>query len=220
MISLARKFPRAAQAMARLPYSEAYPDISFRPRTTNWFARLIRTPAECVHLDGKPQWMATFLPDNLYLRGRNRILRDPARPEISLCRECLTELLEKELAAFPGRAIAFEPHSESLTQYFFVAAPDFDAAGLQSEVSEAISGRLSRKAGSCKTCSRPATWQWISREEVASLDDVGHITAAAGEPLCAEHGAKRLCRALSAIPQVNLFYVNVPYGEGGAYLWI
>lgn len=206
--------------MARLSYSEAYPGISFRPRTTSWLARLIRMPAECSHLDGKPQWMATFLPDNLFLRGKNRLLRDPARPEVSLCRECLNGLLEKELAAFRGHVLAFEPHGKSVTQYFFVAAPDFEDAGLKSEVAEAISGRLSQNGTGCKTCSRPATWQWISREEVENLDDVGHITSAAGEPLCAEHGARRLCGALAAIPQVNLFYVNVPYGEGGTYVWI
>lgn len=206
--------------MARLPYGEAYPGISFRPRTTNWLARLIRMPAECAHLDGKPQWMATFLPDNLYLRGKNRLLRNPARPEVSLCRECLSGLLENELAAYRGRVVAFEPHGESVTQYFFVAAPEFNDAGLKSEVADAISCRLSRPAGSCSACSQPATWQWITRREVASLDDVGHITAAVGESLCPEHGAKRLCEALAAIAEVNLFYVNVPYSEGGAYLWI
>ena len=206
--------------MARLKHQEAYPGILFRPRTTNWLARLIRMPAECAHLDSKPQWMATFLPDNLFLQGKNRPLREPSRPEVSLCRDCLKQLLESELSRYSGRVIAFEPDGKTVTQYFFVAAPDFDDAGLQSGVSEAISGRLSRAPGFCRTCSRPATWVWFSRAEVASLDDVGHITAAAGEPFCAEHGAKRLCDALASIAQVNLFYVNAPYGEGGAYLWI
>lgn len=206
--------------MTRLKHREAYPDISFRPRTFNWLSRLIRMPAECVHLDGKPQWMATFLPDNLYLRGKNRILRQPSRPEVSLCRECLVGLLEKELAAFPGRVIAFEPDGESVTQYFFVAAPDFDAAGFESNVAEALGGRLSREGESCAECTRKATWLWFLREQVGSLDAVEQITGAMGESFCAEHGAKRLCGALAAIARVNLFYVNVPYGEGGAYLWI
>jgi hypothetical protein len=206
--------------MARLKHREAYPGISFRPRTFNWLSRLIRMPAECIHLDGKPLWMATYLPDNLYLRGKNRVLREPSRPEVSLCRECLVGLLEKELAAFPGRVIAFEPDGESVTQYFFVGAMDFDAAGLQPAVGEAIAGRLSRDGGACGVCSRPATWLWFSREQVGSLDAVEQIAGAAGESFCAEHGAKRLCGALAAIAQVNLFYVNTPYGEGGAYLWI
>lgn len=159
-------------------------------------------------------------PRQFVLARQESPLREPARPEVSLCRECFCGALEMELAVYPGRMIAFEPDGASVTQYFFVAAPDFDDAGLQSGVSGAITGRLSRASGSCKTCSRYATWQWISREEVGSLDDVGNITAAVGEPFCSEHGAKHLCAALASIAQVNLFYVNAPYGEGGAYLWI
>lgn len=218
--SIRVKISSAIFAMTHLSYHDAYPGLSFRPRTTNWLARLIRMPAECVHLDGKPQWMATFLPDNLYLRGKNRLLREPARPEVSLCSDCLNGLLEKELASFPGRVIAFEPDGASVTQYFYVASQDFDAAGLEPSVAEAIGNRLNRDENHCRQCSRAAKWRWFSRKDVASLDDVGSITAAAGEPLCAEHGAKLLCSALAAIPQVNLFYLNVPYGECGAYLWI
>jgi hypothetical protein len=206
--------------MSRLKHQEAYPGISFRPRTTNWFARLIRMPAECVHLEGKPQWMATFLPDNLFLQGKNWPLRQPSRPEVSLCRDCLTQLLESELSRYAGRVVAFEPDGESVTQYFFVAAPDFEEAGLQPEVAEAIGGRLARDGNECKECARPARWLWFSREQVESLDATDRIARAEGENYCAAHGTKRLCRALAAIPEVNLFYVNAPYGEGGAYLWI
>jgi hypothetical protein len=206
--------------MARLKHQEAYPGISFRPRTTNWLARLIHMPAECVHLDSKPQWMATFLPDNLFLQGKNRPLREPSRPEVSLCRNCLTALLESDLSRYAGRVVAFEPDPKSVTQYFFVAAPDFDEAGLQPEVAEAIGGRLAQEGNHCPECARPATWLWFSRQQVASLDAADRIASAAGEYFCAQHGARRLCRVLAAIPEVNLFYVNVPYGEGGAYLWI
>ncbi len=164
--------------------------------------------------------MATFLPDTLYLRGKASHQRRPPRPEVSLCRECLRNELEKELSAYHGRVIAFEPDGETFTQYFFVAVDDFSAAGLQSEVAAAIARRLAQPAGDCDLCERPALWLWISREEVPSLDEANRIAMTRGQPLCARHGAQKLCDAFMAFPDANLFYVNVPYGEAGAYLWI
>jgi hypothetical protein len=55
---------------------------------------------------------------------------------------------------------------------------------------------------------------------VQSLDDVGSISSAPGRPLCAKHGARQLCAAFESIAEANLFYVNIPYGESGAYVWI
>ena len=88
-----------------------------------------RFGAECVHLDHDTTWIATVLPDTAYLRGKRAIRRDPARPEVSLCRDCLAETFTAEIAAYPGRVVAFEPDPEILTQYFFLAAPDFDRSG-------------------------------------------------------------------------------------------
>lgn len=206
--------------MPRLTHTEAYPGIEFRPRTINWLSRLIRMPGECAHLEGEPTWMATFLPDTLYLRGKTTALRVPSRPEASLCRECLTQVLEKELAAYSGRAVVFEPDGATVSQYFFVAAPDFDAAGLEPALIETITGRLSRMGPSCQECSRPATWLWFSREAVPHLDANEQMASAVGEYFCAQHGAEHLCRSLCSIQKVNLLYVNAPYGESGAYVWI
>ena len=164
--------------------------------------------------------MATYIPDTLFLRGKASVRRRPARPEVSLCRACLLAQLEGELAAYPRRIVAFEPDSSSFTQYFFVSTPDFAAAGLQPETATAISRRLGLPSGDCDACGLPAAWLWISREEVASLDDVGHISMARGQSLCSRHGARRLCESLGGISEANLFYVNVPYGEAGAYLWV
>ena len=164
--------------------------------------------------------MATLVPDTLYLRGRAVPRRHPLRPEVSLCRACLVGVLQTELAGCPGRVVAFEPDAASFSQYFFVAVPDFVAAGLEPEVAAAIAGRLGEPGGSCAACSRPATWLWLPRREVASLDEVGQIRAAPGRLLCAAHGAATLCSALEASEEANLFYVNLPYGEAGAYVWI
>lgn len=209
--------------MARLTVQQAYPDLAFRWRTANWLSRLIRMPAECVHLDGHSSWMATFLPDNLFLRGKNVQLREPRRSEVSLCRDCFSKVFEKDVSAYAGRVVAFEPDPVSVTQYFFVAAPDFEAAGVEPALSDVLGARLSHSDGaaqSCQDCERPANWLWFSRARVANLDAADQIRDAAPEHFCAAHGAHTLCEALTSIEHVNLFYVNSPYGEGGAYLWI
>jgi len=206
--------------LARIALEDAYPGIAFRPRTRNWWARLTRVPPECVHLETEHAWMATLIPDTLYLRGKAQARAESARPEVSLCRQCLAGVLEAELAAYPGRVVAFEPDAGNVSQYFFLALPDFRAAGLQPDVAAAIERRLAQPAGQCSDCAAPARWLWLSRQEVASLDDIGSIAVAPGRRLCRAHGAAALCGALGAMPEANLFYVNVPYGEAGAYVWI
>jgi hypothetical protein len=206
--------------MARLRVEQAYPGISFRPRSLSWWARLMRWPAECVHLENGHHWMATFLPDTLYLRGKAKLKRNPARPEVSVCFDCLAGLLEPELAAFAGRVVAFEPDGETFTQYFFVDRGDFAAAGLRSEVAATINARLDRLNGICSDCGAPAKWLWISRREVSSLDQTERIAQSPGGLFCAKHGAAKLCAALGEVGQANLFYVNAPYGDSGAYVWI
>lgn len=206
--------------MARLSVDQAYPGISIRPKSRGLLAWLMRWPAECVHLEKGHHWMATFIPDTLYLRGKPRSRRDPARPEVSVCFDCLAGLLEPELAACPTRVVAFEPDGENFTQYFFLGREDFEAAGLRSEVAVAILTRLEEMAGECSDCGAPATWLWISRREVSSLDQAERIQASPGALFCAKHGAAKLCEALGRIEEANLFYVNAPYGDSGAYVWI
>ena len=165
--------------------------------------------------------MATFLPDDLYLRGKNVNVREPRRQEVSLCRDCFAKVFERELSACSGRVVAFEPDAESVTQYFFVAAADFDAAGVESALAQVVSGRLASLDGShsCGECERPARWLWFSRERVPNLDAVEQIRGNAGEWFCAEHGARKICGALTLLEHANFYYVNAPYGEDGAYLW-
>lgn len=167
--------------------------------------------------------MATFLPDNLYLQGKNVPLRQPQRPEVSLCRDCFVGEWRKDLAAYPGRVIAFDPEDDSLRQYFFVAAQDLDSAGVEPAVAQVIRTRLARDEDAsrpCQECARSATWLWFPRAQVPHLDAADRIASMAGEHFCAEHGAAQLCQSLASIEHANLFYVNAPYGEGGAYLWI
>jgi hypothetical protein len=180
----------------------------------------MRWPAECIHLETSQAWVATFIPDTLYLRGKAVPRRNPARPGISVCFDCLAGLLQPELAAYPGRVVAFEPDGKSFTQYFFLGRDEFAAAGLRSEVAAAIEKRLETFSGVCSECRWPATWLWISRREVSSLDQTERIEQSPGAAYCAKHGAAKLCEALGKIDEANLFYINVPYGDSGAYVWI
>jgi hypothetical protein len=207
--------------MARIRLEKAYPGIEFRPRTRGWFARITRVPPECVHLEKQQDWMASFAPDSLYLRGKKAARRPGAwRPEVSLCRACLFGLLGPELAQYRGRVAAFEPDSASVSQYFFLGTEDFAAAGLELQFAQAIESRLKRLMGECEVCALPAKWLWFSRRDVESLDQVDRIAQSPGQLLCATHGTDRLCRALGASPDANLFYLNTPYGDSGAYVWI
>jgi hypothetical protein len=199
---------------------QAYPGISIRARSRGLWARLMRWPAECVHLENGHHWMATYIPDTLYLRGKPRVRREPARPEVSVCYDCLASLLLPELASCTSRVMAFEPDGETFTQYFFVGREDFVAAGLRPEIATAIESRLKNLKGECGDCGNPATWLWISRREVSSLDQTERIETSPGGLFCAKHGAAKLCEALGNVPEANLFYVNSPYGDSGAYLWI
>ena len=164
--------------------------------------------------------MATFIPDTLYLRGKAAPRRDPARPDVSLCLDCLGTLLQAELAAHHGRVVAFEPDGESFTQYFFLGREDFGAAGLRPEVAAAIEKRIETFGGPCGDCGEPATWLWISRREVSSLDQTERIEESPGALYCAKHGAAKLRETLGKIDEANLFYVNAPYSDSGAYVWI
>ena len=167
--------------MASISYREAYPGLQVLPRSRNWWARLKGTAPECIHLGENISWIAAVLPDTLYLRGKRANRREPARPEVSVCFECLSETFAAELESFLGRVVAFEPDPAVFTQYFFVAATDFEAAGLAPETSAAINARLEKGGETCHECSRGATWLWFSQEQIRSLDEVELIASAPGE---------------------------------------
>lgn len=211
---------RSREVLPTISCDTAYPEVEFSRRSRNWWAWLKGTAPECVHLDREAPWVATLIPDALYVCGKRSQTRDESRPEVTLCRECLIETVEDELAAYRGRVVAFEPDSESFTQYFFIGTPDFERAGLKTEVGRAIERRLASNHRECSVCAKPATWLWFSRQEIESLDDVDRICEAGGEPLCSLHGAAKLRDAFKKISEANIFYMNLPYGEAGAYVWI
>ncbi len=205
-----------------MPLEQAYPGVQFRPHTRSWWARVKGLLPECSHLEHDPSWAATYAPDTLYLRGKARAVRQPERPLASLCLRCTMESLRKDLGGFAGRMVAFQPDPAQVSQIFYLAEADFDAAGLKPEVSEALNARLSGIGGPCSArgCGNHAKWLWIPQEEVPGLDDVALIHAAAGRALCAGHGVAQFCLALGAMEEANLEYLNAPYGEAGAYVWI
>jgi hypothetical protein len=206
--------------LGNISYDQAYPHLKFLPRSRNWWSWLKGTPAECIHLGGECDWIATLVPDIVFLRGKRRKRRDAVRPEITLCRDCLAETAAPDMVEYEGRVIAFEPDPEFLTQYFFVEKEDFAAAGLAPDVADAIFRRLVQNISGCQVCGHAASWLWFSREQVATLDEVQQITSAPGEAFCAKHGAEKLFSAFETFAEANIFYMNVPYGESGAYVWI
>jgi hypothetical protein len=206
--------------LAQVPYETAYPRVEILPSSCNWWAKLKGTPAECIHIRDESVWIAALLPDTLYLRGKRAQRRQPVRPEISLCRDCLLDTILGELERFNGRVVAFEPNPEIFTQYFFVATLDFEAAGVAPETASAIEQRLAQTGETCAECSQSATWLWMSQEQVANLDETDKIRESPGEWFCVAHGARRLADAFERIAEANVFYMNLPYGEAGAYLWI
>ena len=206
--------------MAPISYDDAYPHVEFLPRSRNWWSWLKGTPAECIHLGEECKWIATLVPDIIFLRGKRGKRHDLVRPDVTLCRDCLAETSAPEMAEYEGRVVAFAPDPALLTQYFFVEKEDFAAAGLAPDVTSAISARLVQNGGACQTCGHAATWLWFPRDQVASLDEVERIVAATGESFCAKHGAEKLFAEFEKMGEANIFYMNLPYGEGGAYVWI
>ena len=43
---------------------------------------------------------------------------------------------------------------------------------------------------------------------------------ARAQALCSAHGPQKLLESFARTAEANLFYVNVPYGDAGAYVWI
>jgi len=87
-------------------------------------------------------------------------------------------------------------------------------------VKDMTTSALAKLSGECSDCGKPATWLWISRREVSNLDQTERIETSPGALFCAKHGAAKLCEALGQVPEANLFYINAPYGDSGAYVWI
>ena len=183
---------------------QAYPGISIRPGSRRLWARLMRWPAECIHLESGHHWMATFIPDTLYLRGKAGLRRKPARPEVWSVNDCLAGLLEAELATYPSRVVAFEPDGENFTQYFFLGTEDFAAAGLRSEVAAAILTRLEEMEGACSDCGDRLPGVDSAAGSFQPGPDGADSRFARG-PICAKHGAAKLCSALGQLGEANLF---------------
>jgi len=113
---------------------------------------------------------------------------------------------------------------KGITQYFFVAREDFAGAGLQPDVTAALDERLAQLGeAACEhehSCGSRAAWLWLPNQQVHELDEVALIRAAPGRKFCAAHGAAQLCLSLGLIEEANLLFMNLPYSDAGAYVWI
>ncbi len=167
---------------------------------------------------------ATLLPDTLYLRGK-RVVQSRASPARN---RSVPHLLDEYLVRRTRRISAASsspssPTPRSCHAIFFRRAKRISQpAGLAPDVAAAIEKRLARRIW--RVCTMFDRWQlgFGCRETKwqASMKSNRSATRPGRASLCAAHGAAKLCEAFEDIPEANLFYMNLPYGEAGAYLWI
>jgi hypothetical protein len=100
-----------------------------------------------------------------------------------------------------------------------VGTEDNNASGVTPELAAVIEQRLAKLPSSCHRCSASAAWLWFTRDEIVSLEETDKILAAQGEALCPNHAAQQMREMFERIAEANIFYINVPYGSAGAFLW-
>ncbi len=104
-----------------------------------YFAQIVGAadplPAECIHLENGHHWM--YVHSGYAVSSRQASTREPVRPEVSVCFDCLAGLLEAEAGPCPSPRGAFRRRRD-VHAIFFLGKEDFSAAGLRSEVAAAI----------------------------------------------------------------------------------
>ena len=137
---------------------EPYSGIPLQPRT--WWRRLVGGGAlACAHAA-----TIALLPDEAPLRnGRRAAVRQPPRPAIRVCVECLLALLEPELKAPARRVVAFEPGAEGVTGYRFLEQDHLGDSGLEAEDVIHCQSLVAEPLGGCQQCGQPAVHLLLKR---------------------------------------------------------
>lgn len=201
----------------------AYPSIPLAPPAP-WWQRLFSKPAlACAH--GRighagAAGSIALQPDQVRLRNDvQTAVRQPPRPAISLCPDCLLTLLEQELTGGNRRVIAFEPSKEGLAAYAFVEQEHLGDSGLRAEDVIHCQSLVAEPLGGCQKCGQPALLLLVKRGLTTAS---GQLTTFRGgkEYYCLAHGSERLLGLLhERLPKrTPVGYFNFPYGERGVYI--
>ncbi|MBI4466257.1 MAG: hypothetical protein HY656_02365 [Acidobacteria bacterium] len=191
--------------------------IALQPPPVWWKRLLWRPSPACAHADALAAIVLN--PDWVRLRnGAQAAVRQPPRPSITVCPECLLQLLEPELTAPNRRVVAFEPAKEGLSALAFIEQDHLGDSGLPAEDLIHCQSLVAEPLGGCQKCGQPAMHLLVKR---SSTSEKGKLVTFRGgkEYYCPAHGAERLLGLLrERLPQRPVGCINFPYGERGLYI--
>lgn len=206
----------------KVDLARAYAAIALQPARP-WWQRLFARPAPaCAHArigHAGGATMINLVPDEVRLRNGTRLaVRQPPRPPITVCPDCLLTLLEQETKGAERRIIAFEPAKEGLAEYRFLEQDHLGDSGLPAEDLIHSQSLVAEPLGGCQKCGQPAWFLLVKR---ASTTEGGKLTTFRGgkEYYCPAHGSERLLGLLrERLSKRPVEYFNFPYGERGVYI--
>lgn len=210
-------------AMSKVDIASVYSAISLQPPPAWWQRWFARPAPACVHVrvghSGSPPTIS-LIPDQVRLRnGARATVRQPPRPPIGVCPDCLLALLDPELKSPSRRVIAFEPGPEGMAAYAFLEQDHLGDSGLPAEDLIHCQSLVAEPLGGCQKCGHPALFLLVKR---GSTTESGKLATFRGgkEYYCPAHGAERLLGLLrERLPKRSpVGYFNFPYGERGLYI--
>lgn len=195
-----------------------YGAIALAPRGPWWRRLFSRRAIACAHVAGAA--VINLVPDQVRLRnGTHTAVRQPPRPTIHVCPDCLLTLLEQELKGAERRIIAFEPAKEGLAEFRFLEQDHLGDSGLGAEDLIHSQSLVAEPLGGCQKCGQPA---WVLLVKRSATTEPGRLASFRGgkEYYCTGHGSERLLGLLrERLPRDRgVRYFNFPYGERGVYI--
>lgn len=196
-----------------------YAGLSLKPTRAPWWRPWGRGPARCTHLDAPNQLGIQLTPDWVWLHGQSKptAVREPARPPIAVCVECLLAFAQTEIAAFCGRVIAFESSAKNFSRYSFVEQQHLGDVELGAEDLIHCQSLVAEPLGGCQTCAAEARFLWVKRGSTTESRELTTYRGGRGY-YCLQHGAELLVASLRERIRAPLAYFNLPYGERGVYI--
>lgn len=204
---------------SKLDPARVYSRIPLQPPP--WWQRLFSHPAPaCVHARIERAGAIALHPDQVRLRnGGQATVRQPPRPAITVCPDCLLTLLEPEITGGNRRIIAFEPSKEGVAAYAFIEQQHLGDSGLRAEDVIHCQSLVAEPLGGCQKCGQPALLLMVKRGLTTQRGQLASFRGGK-EYYCLAHGSDRLLGLLrERLPKrTPIHHFNFPYGERGVYL--